>query len=100
LAGRNRGHLADPLGTHQVGSRIDEFRQPPESRLRSDGPDQRPDLRMGGLTVGQPVVHFEIIGKDPATFRSYYGDLLQVTIDYIAANSPVDPVVEGRIVGP
>jgi len=27
-------------------------------------------------------------------------DLLQVTIDYIAANSPVDPLVEGRIVGP
>ncbi len=27
-------------------------------------------------------------------------DLLQVTIDYIAANSPVDPMVEGRIVGP
>jgi 2',3'-cyclic-nucleotide 2'-phosphodiesterase (5'-nucleotidase family) len=27
-------------------------------------------------------------------------DLLQVTIDYITANSPVDPSVEGRIVGP
>ena len=27
-------------------------------------------------------------------------DLLQVTVDYITANSPVDPVVEGRIVGP
>ncbi len=27
-------------------------------------------------------------------------DLLQVTIDYITANSPVDPLVEGRIVGP
>jgi 2',3'-cyclic-nucleotide 2'-phosphodiesterase (5'-nucleotidase family) len=27
-------------------------------------------------------------------------DLLQVAIDYVAANSPVDPVVEGRIVGP
>ncbi len=27
-------------------------------------------------------------------------DLMQVTIDYIAANSPVDPQVEGRIVGP
>jgi 2',3'-cyclic-nucleotide 2'-phosphodiesterase (5'-nucleotidase family) len=27
-------------------------------------------------------------------------DLLQVAIDWIAANSPVDPVVEGRIVGP
>jgi 2',3'-cyclic-nucleotide 2'-phosphodiesterase (5'-nucleotidase family) len=27
-------------------------------------------------------------------------DLLQVAIDYVAANSPVDPAVEGRIVGP
>ena len=27
-------------------------------------------------------------------------DLMQVTADYITANSPVDPVVEGRIVGP
>jgi 2',3'-cyclic-nucleotide 2'-phosphodiesterase (5'-nucleotidase family) len=27
-------------------------------------------------------------------------DLLQVAIDYIAANSPVGPVVEGRIIGP
>ncbi|HET9346062.1 MAG TPA: 5'-nucleotidase C-terminal domain-containing protein [Candidatus Limnocylindrales bacterium] len=27
-------------------------------------------------------------------------DLMQVTVDYITANSPVDPVVEGRIVGP
>ena len=27
-------------------------------------------------------------------------DLMQVTIDYIAANSPVAPVVEGRITGP
>ena len=27
-------------------------------------------------------------------------DLLQVTIDYITAHSPVDPHVEGRIVGP
>lgn len=27
-------------------------------------------------------------------------DLLQVSIDYVAANSPVSPVVEGRITGP
>jgi 2',3'-cyclic-nucleotide 2'-phosphodiesterase (5'-nucleotidase family) len=27
-------------------------------------------------------------------------DLLQVTIDYVSANSPVAPVVDGRIVGP
>jgi 2',3'-cyclic-nucleotide 2'-phosphodiesterase (5'-nucleotidase family) len=26
--------------------------------------------------------------------------LLDVAIDYVAANSPVDPVVDGRIVGP
>ncbi len=26
--------------------------------------------------------------------------LLEITVDYITANSPVDPVVEGRIVGP
>jgi uncharacterized protein len=25
--------------------------------------------------VGQPVVHFEIIGRDPARLRSYYGEL-------------------------
>ncbi len=25
--------------------------------------------------MGQPVVHFEIIGTDPATLRRYYGDL-------------------------
>ena len=25
--------------------------------------------------MGQPVVHFEIIGSDPATLRSYYRDL-------------------------
>jgi predicted enzyme related to lactoylglutathione lyase len=25
--------------------------------------------------MGQPVVHFEIIGNDPAKLRNYYGDL-------------------------
>jgi uncharacterized protein len=25
--------------------------------------------------VGQPVVHFEIIGSDPAELRNYYGEL-------------------------
>ena len=27
-------------------------------------------------------------------------DLLQLAIDYVSANSPVGPVVEGRIIGP
>ena len=25
--------------------------------------------------MGHPVVHFEIIGRDPAGLRSYYGEL-------------------------
>jgi predicted enzyme related to lactoylglutathione lyase len=25
--------------------------------------------------MGQPVVHFEVIGRDPGKLRSYYGDL-------------------------
>jgi uncharacterized protein len=28
-----------------------------------------------GLIMGQPVVHFEIIGTDPEKLRGYYGDL-------------------------
>lgn len=28
-----------------------------------------------GLAMGQPLVHFEIIGRDPATLRSYYTEL-------------------------
>jgi predicted enzyme related to lactoylglutathione lyase len=28
-----------------------------------------------GLVMGQPVVHFEVIGNDPAKLRSYYGEL-------------------------
>jgi uncharacterized protein len=28
-----------------------------------------------GLKVGHPVVHFEIIGRDPAKLRSYYSEL-------------------------
>jgi uncharacterized protein len=27
------------------------------------------------MTMGQPVVHFEIIGRDPARLRHYYADL-------------------------
>jgi uncharacterized protein len=28
-----------------------------------------------GTTMGRPVVHFEVIGKDPGTLRGYYGEL-------------------------
>jgi hypothetical protein len=32
-------------------------------------------IDMEGLIMGQPVVHFEIIGTDPEKLRGYYGDL-------------------------
>jgi hypothetical protein len=31
--------------------------------------------------MGQPVVHFEIIGSDPAKLRSYYGELFAWEFD-------------------
>jgi len=36
--------------------------------------------------MGQPVVHFEIIGKDPANLRSYFGELFGWEFD---TSSPV-----------
>jgi predicted enzyme related to lactoylglutathione lyase len=36
--------------------------------------------------MGQPVVHFEIIGKDPARLRSYFGELVGWEFD---TSSPV-----------
>jgi predicted enzyme related to lactoylglutathione lyase len=37
--------------------------------------------------MGQPVVHFEIIGQDPEKLRSYYSDLFGWKID---ANNPMN----------
>jgi uncharacterized protein len=37
--------------------------------------------------MGQPVVHFEVIGKDGAALRSYYSDLFGWQID---ANNPMN----------
>jgi predicted enzyme related to lactoylglutathione lyase len=39
--------------------------------------------------MGQPVVHFEIIGEDPASLRGYYTDLFDWTFE----NAPVAPDV-------
>jgi len=46
------------------------------------------------------VVHPMPLDVCGAESQGQIGYLLQVTIDYITANSPVDPQVEGRIVGP
>jgi predicted enzyme related to lactoylglutathione lyase len=40
--------------------------------------------------MGQPVVHFEIIGTDPAKLRDYYGDLFGWEF---ATGGPVAPSV-------
>jgi uncharacterized protein len=40
--------------------------------------------------MGQPVVHFEIIGKDPARLRSYFGELFDWEFD---TSSPVAEAV-------
>jgi predicted enzyme related to lactoylglutathione lyase len=42
--------------------------------------------------VGQPVVHFEIIGRDPAGLRRYYGELFGWEFD---TGGPVAPSVSG-----
>ena len=40
--------------------------------------------------MGQPVVHFEIIGTDPRALRRYYGDLFDWSFD---TSGPVSPAV-------
>jgi predicted enzyme related to lactoylglutathione lyase len=40
--------------------------------------------------MGQPVVHFEIIGKDPAKLRGYFGELFGWEFDL---PSPVSAAV-------
>jgi uncharacterized protein len=42
--------------------------------------------------MGQPIVHFEIIGRDPHKLRSYYGDLFGWKFD---TSAPVaEPISE------
>ena len=40
--------------------------------------------------MGQPVVHFEIIGADPDALRGYYGELFGWEFD---TSSPVSPAI-------
>jgi hypothetical protein len=43
--------------------------------------------------MGQPVVHFEIIGKDPKKLRSYYGDLFGWVFD---TSGPVSEAISQK----
>src|SRR6266571_4040836 len=46
-----------------------------------------PGASAEGANMGQPVVHFEIIGKDAGKLQSYYSDLFGWRID---ANNPMN----------
>jgi uncharacterized protein len=62
-------------------------------------------MQVGRSTVGQPVVHFEIIGTDPPRLRRYYAELFGWKFD--AADAVTEAVsqpgnygfVEGRTTG-
>ena len=43
--------------------------------------------------MGQPIVHFEVIGQDPQKLRSYYGDLFGWEFD---TSAPVAEAVSQR----
>jgi uncharacterized protein len=42
---------------------------------------------MNGMSMGHPVVHFEIIGRDPAALRRYYAELFGWTFETGDASS-------------
>jgi predicted enzyme related to lactoylglutathione lyase len=50
----------------------------------------RVSVRARRQAMGQPVVHFEVIGSDPARLRSYYGRLFGWEFD---VSGPVAPAV-------
>lgn len=64
----HRDKFAEPLPS------ADEFRAAGRSALTGLH-SQAPPCRAKGATMADPVVHFEIIGKDPERLRSYFGDL-------------------------
>src|SRR5262249_14003382 len=82
---RGRAHRASATGSG-----------PPMSLTRGTGHKRQVSCRGAGLAarkgsiMGQPVVHFEIIGKDPARLRSYYGELFEWEFD---TSSPVSETV-------
>src|SRR5687767_869306 len=47
----------------------------PRNRPTSQPSRRAPHFRQEGHTLSHPVVHFEVIGKDPGRLRSYFGEL-------------------------
>ena len=42
----------------------------------------------------------QLAGAAPPSQAAPGDGLLDIVVDYVAANSPIDPAVEGRIAGP
>jgi predicted enzyme related to lactoylglutathione lyase len=59
----------------KVASHVESGCPAPTNAARTKFPARR------GRTMAQAVVHFEIIGADPAKLREYYGDLFGWTFD-------------------
>jgi len=52
-----------------------------------------------GATMGQPVVHFEVMGRDAAKLQKYYADLFDWKVN-VFPGSPVNyGIVEGAGIG-
>jgi predicted enzyme related to lactoylglutathione lyase len=62
----------------------------PKERVRDGSKVDAGLSAQKGLIMGQPVVHFEIIGNDPAKLRGYYNDLFGWEFD---TSGPVSPAV-------
>src|SRR5579859_5301753 len=76
------------LGGRASGQRIARLPSMIFGGLR--GRSSKADNELEGLHVAQPVVHFEIIGKDPENLREYYASLFGWEFD---TPSPVAPEV-------
>jgi predicted enzyme related to lactoylglutathione lyase len=68
--------------------------------IASRWPDD-PCERLERTIVGLPVVHFEIIGRDPARLRSYYGELFgwEFQVDDAATEAVSEPGNYGFVSG-
>src|SRR5438132_4476036 len=79
---------------------------PPRGRRHCEAcTSRRGTASTKGVTMAQPVVHFEIIGKEPAKLRAYFGELFGWEFDTSspvaqAVSEPLNYGFVGRITTP
>src|SRR5204863_5182569 len=79
----------EPLQPAGRGAGVgDEFRGAACVRHQIAKSTEAPARRRGrGVNMGQPVVHFEVVGRDAKALRSYYGELFGWQFD---ADNPMN----------